>query len=76
MEQILGVILRTILLLMTGALASCATAPSPQSFDARAICQQLARASASSPELVSDAYADQCMIAHGYNSQITPARNP
>jgi hypothetical protein len=43
MEQILGVILRTILLLMTGVLASFATAPSPQSFDARATRGQFRR---------------------------------
>jgi hypothetical protein len=66
--------MRIVLLLMAGALASCATGPSPQLFDAHAICQQLAQASASSPELVSNDYADQCMIAHG--SQISPARNP
>jgi hypothetical protein len=64
-----GVTLRTILLLMTGALASCATGPSAQLLNARAMCQQLAQASASSPELISDAYFDQCMIARGYRSQ-------
>jgi hypothetical protein len=58
--------MRTILLLpLFGALCSCSTgpAPSPQSLDARALCQQLAQASASSPEQRSDAYFDQCMIA-------------
>jgi hypothetical protein len=59
--------MRTILLLLLlfGALGSCATgpAPSPQSLDARALCQQLAQASASSPDQRSDAYFDQCMIA-------------
>ena len=59
--------MRIILLLpLFGALCSCATgpAPSPQSLDARALCQQLAQVSASSPEQRSDAYFDQCMIAN------------
>jgi hypothetical protein len=56
-----GPIMRTILLLLFGALCSCATAPSPQSLDARALCQQLAQASASSPEQRSEAYFDQCI---------------
>ncbi len=76
MERTLGITLRTILLLMTGALASCATGPSAQLLDARAICQQLAQASASSPELISAAYFDQCMIARGYRSQTGPTGNP
>jgi hypothetical protein len=60
---------RITLLLQSALLAGCASAtgPSPQSLDARAICQQLGQASASSPELRSDAYADQCMIARGLN---------
>jgi hypothetical protein len=68
--------MRIVPLLMAGALANCATRPSPQLFDAQAICQQLAQASASSPELVSNDYADQCMIARGHGSQISPARSP
>jgi hypothetical protein len=58
--------MRTILLLLLfGALCGCATgpAPSPQSLDARVLCQQQAEASASSAEQRSDAYFDQCMIA-------------
>jgi hypothetical protein len=59
--------MRTILLLMllSGVLCGCANAPLPtsQSLDARALCQQQAQASASSPEQRSDAYFDQCMIA-------------
>ena len=56
------------LLLLSGALANCATAgPPPQWLDARAICQQLGQASASSPDLASGDYADQCMIARGLN---------
>jgi nitrous oxide reductase accessory protein NosL len=63
--------MRTTLLLLTALLAGCASAtgPSPQSLDTRAICQQLGQASASSPELRSDAYVDQCMIARGLNPQ-------
>jgi hypothetical protein len=52
-------------------------AASPQELDARATCQRLAEASASSPDhLITDAYADQCMIARGYRSEIKPAGNP
>jgi hypothetical protein len=63
--------MRTILLLLSAALCGCAGKPSPlpQAFDARALCLQLAQASASSRELRSDAYFDQCMIA---NSQHPP----
>ena len=72
-----GTTMRIILLLMTGALAGCAaTGPPPQWLDARAICQQLAKASASSPALVSDDYIDQCMIARGYRPQVSPAKSP
>jgi hypothetical protein len=61
--------MRTILLLLAGALVSCATTgPAPQLLDARAICQRLGQASASSPELRSD-YAHQCMISRGYRPQ-------
>jgi hypothetical protein len=64
--------MRTILLLMllSGALCGCAhpPVPSPQSLDARALCQQQAQASASVPEQ-KDAYFDQCMIANGQRSQ-------
>jgi hypothetical protein len=64
--------MRTILLLtlLSGALCGCANprVPSPQSLDARALCQQQAQASASAPEQ-KDAYFDQCMIADGQRSQ-------
>jgi hypothetical protein len=63
--------MRTILLLLLfGALCSCATGPAPssQSLDARALCHQLAQASASSPALRSDDYFDQCMIASNQRS--------
>jgi hypothetical protein len=57
--------MRAILLLLSAALCGCATkpTPSPQALDARSLCQQLAQASANSPELKSDAYFDQCMVA-------------
>jgi hypothetical protein len=55
--------MRIVLLLLSGALCGCATAPGPQPPDARALCQQLAQASASAPESQKDAYFDQCMIA-------------
>ena len=58
---------RTNLLVLSALLASCATGPSPQWLDARALCQQQGQASASSPELAHGNYADQCMIAHGYS---------
>jgi hypothetical protein len=59
--------MRTILpLLLFGVLGGCAAAPAPpQTLDARSLCQQLAQASASSPELRSNAYFEQCMIANG-----------
>ena len=60
---------RTALLLLSAALAGCATAsgPSPLWLDAQTLCQQQGQASASSPELASGDYADQCMIARGLN---------
>ena len=58
---------QTNLLLLSALLAGCATGPSPQWLDAQALCQQQGKASASSPELASGDYADQCMIAHGLN---------
>jgi hypothetical protein len=63
--------MRAILLLLSAGLCGCASKPSPlpQAVDARALCLQLAQASASSRELRSDAYLDQCMIA---NSQRPP----
>jgi hypothetical protein len=69
--------MRTITLLMAGALASCAaTGPPQQWLDARAMCEQLAQASASSPALVSGDYVDRCMIARGYRPQVSPVRTP
>ena len=57
--------MRIILLLLFGSLCSCATgpAPSPQSLDARTLCQQAAQASASSPEQRSDAVELRRMMA-------------
>jgi hypothetical protein len=65
----MGTITRTTSLLLSAALAGCATAsgPPPLWLDAQTLCQQQGQASASSPELRSDAYADQCMIARGLN---------
>jgi hypothetical protein len=60
--------LRIALLVMTASgLAGCATAPQPQSVNARAVCEQMTRDSASSPELVSPDFFKQCMIARGAN---------
>jgi hypothetical protein len=42
---------------------------SPRRLDARAMCQKLAEAIASSLELINDAYADQCMIARGHGAK-------
>jgi hypothetical protein len=70
-------IARIVLLVSSGALASCATRPAPQpGLDARALCQQLTQASASSPALISKDYFDNCMIAHGSGSQIGPTKSP
>jgi hypothetical protein len=61
----MGTTTRTTLLLLSALLVgNCATGPSPQWLDARALCQQQGKASASSPVASSD-YADQCMIARG-----------
>jgi hypothetical protein len=70
----MGTAVRIILLVLSGALASCAT--KPQSLDARALCQQLAQASASSPELISKDYFNGCMIAHSSGPQIGPTKSP
>jgi hypothetical protein len=59
--------MRITFLMLSPLMAACANGPSPQWLDARALCQQQGQASASSPELRSDAYADQCMIARGLN---------
>jgi hypothetical protein len=58
---------RIVLLMLSGALAGCATGSSPpmSSLDVRATCQELTQASASSPELISKDYFANCMIAHG-----------
>jgi hypothetical protein len=61
----MGTTTRTTLLLLSALLVgTCATGPSPQWLDARALCQQQGKASASSPVASGD-YADQCMIARG-----------
>ena len=55
--------MRIILLLLCGALCGCATASAPPTPDARALCEQQAKASSSSPDLSSKAYFDECMNA-------------
>jgi len=59
---------RWTLLLLVGTLASCASTagPPPQWLDAQTSCQQQGQASTNSPGSSSDAYAAQCMIAHGF----------
>jgi hypothetical protein len=54
--------MRIILLLLCAALCGCATTV-PQSPDARALCEQQAQASSSSPDASSKAYFDECMSA-------------
>jgi hypothetical protein len=52
--------------LLSGLLAGCATASPPvASVDVRALCQELTKASASSPELIDKDYFANCMNAHG-----------
>jgi hypothetical protein len=61
-----------LLLLISGALAGCATGrrePSSPQVDTRALCHQLAQASASSPDKISGDYENQCLIAHGVRPQ-------
>jgi hypothetical protein len=61
--------MRKILLLLSAALSGCATGPpgpSSQARDTTALCQQLAKISASSPEQISGDYVDQCLIARGF----------
>jgi hypothetical protein len=66
----LGTVMRRIsLLLLSAALSGCASGPagpSAQSLNAKALCQQLAKVSASSPEQISGDYVDQCLIARGF----------
>lgn len=50
-------------LFLMGLLGGCATAR-PQ-VDVRALCEELTRASASSPERIDKDYFPNCMIAHG-----------
>jgi hypothetical protein len=56
---------RIVLLMLSGALAGCATSPTSSSLDVRATCQELTQASASKPELINKDYFANCMIAHG-----------
>jgi hypothetical protein len=60
---------KTLLVLLSAALSGCATGPSgpsTQALNTRALCQQLAKVSASSPEQISGDYVDQCLIARGF----------
>jgi hypothetical protein len=59
-------VIRIALFLLSGLLVGCATASRPvASVDVRALCQDLTKASASSPELIDKDYFANCMIAHG-----------
>jgi hypothetical protein len=60
--------MRIMLLLLCGPLGGCATAV-PQPPDARALCEQQAQASSSSPDLSSKAYFDECMNASGQRAK-------
>jgi hypothetical protein len=52
--------------LLSGLLAGCATTSPPvASVDVRALCQELTKASASSPELIDKDYFANRMNAHG-----------
>jgi hypothetical protein len=68
----MGTAAQIVLLVLSGALASCATRPPPQSLDARALCHQLAEASASSPELISKDYFNSCMLTHSSGAAKSP----
>jgi hypothetical protein len=72
----MGSAARIVLLVLAGALASCATKPVPQPLDARVLCQQLAQASASSQELISKDYFNSCVAAHSSGSENGPTKGP
>jgi hypothetical protein len=72
-----GRMIRVALLLLSGLLAGCATASSPTaSVDVRALCEELTRASASSPERIDKNYFSQCMIAHGASAEAGQTKGP
>jgi hypothetical protein len=60
----MGTAARIVLLVLAGALASCATKSMPQPVDAR------------DQELMSKDYFNSCMTAHGSGSQIGPTKSP
>jgi hypothetical protein len=62
----------TLLLLLSGALATGQRESPSQQVDARALCHQLAQASASSPEKISGDYENQCLIVRG----VRPLHDP
>jgi hypothetical protein len=64
-------------LLLSVVLAGCATANPPMaSVDVRALCEELTKASASSPERIDKDYFPQCMIAHGASPETGQAKGP
>jgi hypothetical protein len=69
--------IRVVPLLLSGLLAGCATASSPSaSVDVRALCEELTKASASSPERIDKNYFSQCMIAHGASAEAGQTKGP
>jgi hypothetical protein len=68
---------RIVPLLLSGLLAGCATAKPPvASVDVGALCEELTKASASSPERIDKNYFSQCMIAHGASAEAGQAKGP
>jgi hypothetical protein len=69
--------IRILPFLLSGVLAGCAAASPPlASVDVGALCQELTRASASSPELIDKNYFAQCMIAHGAGAEAGHTNGP
>ena len=64
----MGASARINFLLLSAALAGCASGPSSQWLDARAGCRQQWEATSNPPPTtIDDAYIDQCMVARGYH---------
>jgi hypothetical protein len=58
--------IRIVPLSLLWVLAACATGSTPTaSVDVRALCEEMTKASASSPERIDKDYFPNCMIAHG-----------
>jgi hypothetical protein len=67
----------SLLTLLSGALCGCANAPGSRSLDARALCKQQAKASASTAsDAEKNAYFDQCMIASSKEKPKTEHERP